>query len=139
MKRIICAVAGVVIAAAVTVVPVNRTEAHAATNGAICAANLEWSFNPPLTPTLGLGSANTTFNNICVNVMGAATGLSFPSGTAAQNYFGSCLTATLSGDNNGVIIGGTVAIITSPFVQAYVLVPLLPCNEAAAPSVGVTG
>lgn len=137
MKRIVYAVVGVLIATAVTVGPINRTAAHAA--GA-CVADLEWSFSPALTPTLSSGSANLTYNNICVNVLpSGASGLSFPSGAADQTYFGSCLSATFSGNNNGVLIGGTVAIITSPFDQAYVLVPLLPCNESAAPSVGVYG
>ena len=137
MKRIVYAVVCVLVATAVTVGPINRTPARAAD---VCEANVTWSFSPALSLTLNAGSANTTFNNICVSVLGSgASGLSFPAGAAAQNYLGSCLTATLTGDNNGVIIGGTVVIITAPFVQAYVLETLSPCNDAGpTPSVGVT-
>lgn len=139
MKRTLCAIAGVLVASAMTVGPVNRTAVHAAD---VCEAAVTWSFSPALSLSLvNNGSLTFAFTDSCVHAdASGATGLFNNSGVGQFTYSGSCLTASFAGpgNNSGVIIGGLVAVLTSPFPQAYVLETLTPCNDAGpTPSIGV--
>jgi hypothetical protein len=107
-----------------------------------CPQTVTWSFSPPLTTVDTTGTVTFSWARTCVQAStDGSAGLSSTGLTQTLTYKGSCVAASLSNssiNSSGELIGGTVAVFTSPIAQTYVLTPTDPCADAGpTPSVGV--
>ena len=113
-----------------------------------CGSSARWTFSPPLTQAIQLGTATLTHTVSCA-YGGVSTEppseyftLAFGGAPATYTYFGNCVQALLDTvDVTATLLGGTVLVMADsapiPIASVFTLVPDEPCNVASATGPGV--